>query len=74
MRPKDIAQAQAAVDKVAVEASVRYYLLAIVAATRGDERLRLGASLPAALALRWACQAHAVIDGRSYVTPDDIKV
>ena len=40
--PDDIAEAQAAVDGVAVDGAVRDYLLAIVAATRVDDRLRLG--------------------------------
>ena len=71
--PEDIARAQAAVDKVTVDGAVRDYLLAIVAATRNDERLRLGASPRAALALQRACQAHAAIDARGYVIPDDIK-
>ncbi|MBT6676974.1 MAG: MoxR family ATPase [Rhodospirillaceae bacterium] len=71
--PEDIARAQAAVDKVTVDGAVHDYLLAIVAATRNDERLRLGASPRAALALQRACQAHAAIDGRGYVIPDDIK-
>ncbi len=47
--------------------------MAIVAQTRQDERLRLGASPRAALALQRASQAHAAIDGRGYVMPDDIK-
>ena len=71
--PEDIARAQAAVDNVSVDGAVRAYLLAIVAATRDDERLRLGASPRAALALQRASQAHAAIDGRGYVMPDDIK-
>jgi MoxR-like ATPase len=69
----DMAQAQAAVDKVAVDGAVRDYLLAITAATREDDRLRLGASPRAALALQRASQAQAAIDGRDYVIPDDIK-
>ncbi len=71
--PEDIARAQREVDKVTVDGAVRDYLLAIVAATRDDDRLRLGASPRAALALQRACQAHAAIDGRGYVIPDDIK-
>ncbi len=71
--PEDIARAQAAVDAVAVNGPVRDYLLAIVAATRDDDRLRLGASPRAALALQRASQARAAIDGRNYVIPDDIK-
>ncbi len=71
--PQEIARVQAAVDGVTLDAAVRDYLLAIVAATREDERLRLGASPRAALALQRACQAHAAIDGRGYVMPDDVK-
>ena len=71
--PEDIARAQREVDKVTVDGAVRDYLLAIVAATRDDDRLRLGASPRAALALQRACQAHAAIAGRGYVIPDDIK-
>ena len=70
---EEIARAQAAVDDVSVDRAVRAYLLAIVDATRNDDRLRLGASPRAALALQRACQAHAAIDGRGYVMPDDIK-
>ena len=71
--PDDIAEAQAAVDGVAVDGAVRDYLLAIVAATRVDDRLRLGASPRAALALQRASQAQAAIAGRAYVMPDDVK-
>jgi MoxR-like ATPase len=71
--PEDIRQAQTAVDNVKVDGAVRDYLLAIVGATRDDERLRLGASPRAALALQRASQAYAAIDGRGYVIPDDIK-
>jgi MoxR-like ATPase len=71
--PEDIARAQEAVDTVAVDAKVRGYLLAIAAATRTDDRVRLGASPRAALALQRACQAYAAIDGRGYVIPDDVK-
>ena len=71
--PKGIAQAQDAVDGVSVDTKVRDYLLSIVGATRADDRVRLGASPRAALALQRACQAYAVIEGRSYVMPDDVK-
>ena len=71
--PSDIALAQLAVDRVAVDPAVRSYLLAIVAETRADDRLRLGASPRAALGFQRACQACAAIDGRGYVLPDDVK-
>ncbi len=71
--PDEIAQAQRAVDGVTVGTQVRDYILAIVAASRSDERLRLGASPRAALALQRASQAQAAIRGRAYVMPDDVK-
>ena len=70
---EDIAQAQTEVDGVAVDGAVRDYLLAIVGATRDDDRLRHGASPRAALALQRASQAYAALQGRRYVLPDDIK-
>ncbi len=71
--PDDVARARQAVDGVVVEARVRDYILAIAAASREDERLRLGASPRASLALQQASQAHAAIQGRPYVLPDDVK-
>jgi len=70
---EDIDAAQRAVDNVAVAGAVRDYLLAIIAETRADKRLRLGASPRAALALQRASQAQAAIEGRAYVMPDDVK-
>jgi MoxR-like ATPase len=71
--PAEIAQARAEVDAVSIDSAVRGYLLAVVGATRQDERLRLGASPRAALALQRACQAFAAVGGRGYVMPDDVK-
>lgn len=59
--------------KVHVADDVRDYLLRLVRATRGHPDLTLGASPRAALALYRACQAWALLDGRSYVMPDDVK-
>ena len=71
--PEEIARAQMEVDGVVVDAAVRCCLLAIVGATRDDDRLRHGASPRAALALQRASQAYAAVQGRRYVIPDDIK-
>lgn len=45
----------------------------IVEATRGHEQLHTGISPRGSLALMQASQAYALIEGRDYVTPDDIK-
>ena len=71
--PDEILEAQRAVEHVRMEANVREYLLAIVAATRNHAQLRLGASPRASLSLQHAAQAWAAIEGRDYVIPDDIK-
>ncbi len=62
-----------AVDKVFVAPEVRAYVLDIVQATRHHPSMLFGASPRAGLALlRTAC-GHAVIGGRDYLTPDDVK-
>ncbi len=65
--------AQAAVDEVRTEAPVLDYLHEIVLATRHTPLLALGASTRAALALERAARAHALVTGRTYATPDDVK-
>ena len=52
---------------------VRRYVLEVVAATRASERLLLGASPRATLALAHAAQARALIEGEAFVTPDHVK-
>ncbi len=61
------------VGTIAVEATVEHYILAIVRATREHGQVRLGASPRGAQALFAACQARAMVEGRDYVTPDDVK-
>ncbi len=52
---------------------VERYLLAIARATRQHAGVSLGVSPRGTLALYRACQAYAAMQGRAYVTPDDIK-
>jgi len=49
------------------------YLLDVVHATREAETLHVGVSTRGALSLYRACQALAFIEGREFVTPDDVK-
>ena len=65
--------AQATVRAVHVAESLRAYMLDVVAATRASQQLALGASPRAGLSLLVAAQAAAAIDGRDFVTPDDVK-
>lgn len=58
---------------VRVEPSVQQYITSLVRATRGAPALTLGASPRASVSLLKASQALAMIDGRPYATPDDVK-
>ena len=62
-----------AVESVHVEPTVRDYITAIVRATREDSGLALGASPRAGVALFLASRAAALLSGRDFVTPDDVK-
>jgi MoxR-like ATPase len=65
---------QAEVREVEVKESVARYLLRVIAATRDDKDLELGASPRAALAFFRASQARALLAGRAYVTPEDVQM
>jgi MoxR-like ATPase len=52
---------------------IERYLLAVVRATRSHATVRLGVSPLGTMALYRACEALAAIQGRAFVTPDDIK-
>ena len=69
----DVMQLQAATRRVRVDASLEDYILGLIEASRGHPQVYLGASTRAALALYRAVQALALLDGRDYVVPDDIK-
>jgi MoxR-like ATPase len=58
---------------IRVETSIRDYVVAVARATRQHPEIELGASPRATLALYWASQAWAGIQGREYVLPDDVK-
>ncbi len=60
-------------DTVRVAPEVLEYITAITRATREELSLSLGASPRATVALMRAARAAAVLEGRSYVTPDDVK-
>jgi MoxR-like ATPase len=70
---QDVLDLQAQVDKVFVDESLTEYLLSIVQATRQSELLSLGVSTRGALALSRTAKALALVRGRTYCLPDDIK-
>jgi MoxR-like ATPase len=61
------------VPTVKLDAAIVDYVLDSVESTRHDENLHLGVSPRGALALTQAVQASAVLHGRDYATPDDVK-
>ena len=69
----DILQAQKEVSNVKLSARVEEYIVAIATATRNDSRLDIGASPRATRGLYKASKAYAALDGRDFVTPDDVK-
>jgi len=70
---EDILQLQALVHRVTVDESLVDYMLAIVEKTRANESLALGVSPRGSQALYRAAQALALVEGRDYAIPDDVK-
>lgn len=69
----DIINAQVASRQVHIAESVRTAIVSIVQATRSHPLIQFGASTRAALMLQNALQSWALIEGRDYVTEDDLK-
>ena len=65
---------RAAGDRIRVEPRITGYITAIVRATREAASLTLGASPRAGVALFKAARAAALLEGRDYVIPDDVKL
>ena len=64
---------QEAVRDIHVDDKVRRYILEIVQGTRQHDDVHLGGSPRASIALFRTSQAYAAINGRNFVTPDDVK-
>jgi MoxR-like ATPase len=71
--PEELVEAQEAVREVYVDGLIKEYIVNLVAATREQDEVYLGASPRGSLALYRASQAHAMLQGRNYVIPDDVK-
>jgi MoxR-like ATPase len=70
---QEVLQLQAAVKEVYVDPLIKQYIVALANATREHEAVYLGASPRGSLALFRTSQARALLDGRDFVTPDDVK-
>ena len=64
---------QQAVESVHVAESIGYYVVDVVAATRTSPSVQVGASPRGSLAVMKLARCKAVLDGRDYVTPEDVK-
>ncbi len=81
LSPEELIQAQAEVKKVYLDPKIEKYIVRIVDASRNPDKFELekgkfleyGASPRSTIALFITAKAHAFIDGRVYVTPNDIK-
>jgi MoxR-like ATPase len=69
----EVLKLQRLVRAVRVDDSLADYVLTLTAATRSHPDIALGASTRAALSLYRAAQALALVEGRDYVVPDDVK-
>jgi len=70
---EDVLRLAAQAREIYVEESLGRYVVAVLRATRADERLYLGASPRAGIALLRVAKARALADGREYLVPDDVK-
>jgi MoxR-like ATPase len=79
--PKDILRLRQLADEIYMDEKVEDYILNIVQATRTPEKygldvgklIQYGASPRATIYLAMASRAHALMQGRGYVTPQDVK-
>jgi MoxR-like ATPase len=70
---EELTTAQHAVTEIYVDTLIKEYIVALVNATRKHPDIYLGASPRGSLALYKTGRAHAAVQGRDYVIPDDIK-
>ncbi len=69
----DLENLQNAVKEVFVDELIKQYIVTLVGATRNHPAIYLGASPRGSLALFRTAQARALLQGRDYVLPDDVK-
>ena len=70
----EVIEMQEAVGRIYVDPLIKQYIVSLVNATREHESVYLGASPRGSLALMRTTQAHALLEGRDFVQPDDVKL
>ena len=73
IQPGDLPAIRATIRRVTVEDGILRYITALATATRRSPDLILGGSPRASIALLLASKTYAALQGRDYVTPDDVK-
>lgn len=69
-----VVEARAAINQVVVEEGILTYIAQVAAASRQSPDLTLGASTRAATHVLLSAKTYAALQGRDYVTPDDVKL
>lgn len=69
----DLIEMKKAVKEVFVHPEIEKYMVEIISDTRKKDKVIMGASPRAAIALLKACKAYAALSGREYCIPDDVK-
>lgn len=73
VKREEIVETQKALKDVEASTPVMAYITALCERTRQFEQVQLGVSPRGMLALLRASQAHALVEGRDFVTPDDVR-
>ena len=81
LSPSDIGRLRSLADEIYMDEKIEEYIVNLVEASRNPEAfgmnigqyIRYGASPRASIFLAMAAKAHALVDGRGYVTPQDVK-
>jgi MoxR-like ATPase len=69
----ELLEIRKAVRQIYIAREMSNYITAIAAKTRVDDRLKLGMSTRSSVMLACACQGAALVDGRDFITPDDVQ-
>jgi MoxR-like ATPase len=73
LSPRQVVTLQERVEGVHAEPDLVDYLMEVVRTTRSEPRFSLGVSPRGAIALFRAARAHALLSGRDYLVPDDVR-
>ena len=71
---EEVLELQQAVTGIYIDPLIKQYIVSLVNATRSHESAYLGASPRGSLALMRTTQAYALLEGRDFVQPDDVKL